>query len=61
MKRVLLASILVVNGALMLCAQTANEHRASDKRRTVPKVQTGTASFYSAKFKFSHDFKVLVW
>jgi rare lipoprotein A len=51
MKRLLLASILVMQGSLALNAQTAVSTRTSDKKKETPKVQTGVASYYNPKFK----------
>jgi rare lipoprotein A len=51
MKSLLLASILVTQGAFSLHAQSAEEVRASDQKKEVAQKETGTASYYHSKFK----------
>jgi rare lipoprotein A len=50
MKKLLLASLLVTLAATSH-AQNARHVRTADKKKDVPKVETGIASYYSSKFK----------
>ena len=50
-KRLLLASLLLTQVGVVLCAQNVPRVRSSNKKRTVAKIETGVASYYSSKFK----------
>lgn len=50
MKRLLLASLLFASGTAVH-AQPAHHARTANRRKAIQKTETGTASFYSSKFR----------
>jgi rare lipoprotein A len=51
MKRLLLASLLLAQAGTLLHAQNAHRTRATNRKKDIPKIETGVASYYSSKFK----------
>ncbi|MBA4166501.1 MAG: septal ring lytic transglycosylase RlpA family protein [Chitinophagaceae bacterium] len=51
MKRLLFASLLLTQAGTVLHAQNAHHVRTSNKKKAVPEIETGVASYYGSKFK----------
>jgi rare lipoprotein A len=51
MRQLLLASLLFAQAGHTLYAQSAHHVRTSNRKKDVPRSETGVASYYSSKFK----------